>query len=669
MVFIATAVVTLYLWRHQLNKAHPAHIVLLCGLMAVAATNIGVTYTPALIDNGWQALSALCGLLYIFIVLFYLLLNVLELKQTRSERATHNSEKRYRAFVATSAEAIWRVDFEPPVATSLPKSEQVDIILKKGLVSQCNGALVKMYGLDSDEALLNQSLAQIMTKYGELGSRDFQAFIRGNYCIDDLETHFTTPDGAERWFSNEIIGVVENGYLQCLWGIKRETTEEKRNLVALEHQALHDSLTALPNRYLLYTTVEKSLQEHPDSLSALILIDLDRFKEVNDTLGHQAGDALLKQVGPRLSSTLDKVEGSLARLGGDEFAIFLPQIRNRDDVMLIAVEVMTAIKFPFELQSMTVEVGISLGIALYPQNGKDVSSLMRCADIAMYVAKRQTRGFAFYSTDDDHHSPRRLALMTELRSAMKENQLFLHYQPKVDLRTYQTVGLEVLVRWEHPVHGMIPPAHFIPIAETTQLIGPLTLWVLEHALMQWRIWYEQGLKTDLAVNLSVRNLLDQALPAQIRRLIEKHQMDVSCLELEITESAIMADPDGALRVLKQIDKMGVRLSIDDFGTGYSSLAYLKRLPIQKLKIDLSFIRHLTENEHDALITKTITNLAHEFGLKVIAEGVEDIETMEALRKLKCDQVQGYYISRPIGAEEMTQWLRNSDWSAVRTAQR
>lgn len=447
----------------------------------------------------------------------------------------------------------------------------------------------------------------------------------------------------------------------------REKTEDKHNVLALEHQALHDSLTALPNRYFLYSTVEKSLQDNPQSLSALILMDLDRFKEINDTLGHQAGDALLKQIGPRLTTILQKVKGSLARLGGDEFAIFLPQCRNKDDVLLIAVEVITAIKVPFDLDSMKVEVGASLGIALYPQHGEDVSNLMRCADIAMYVAKRQTSGFTFYSAKEDHHSPKRLALMTELRSAMLENQLFLHYQPKIDLQTYRTVGVEVLVRWEHPEYGRIPPGQFIQVAETTKLIGPLTLWILENALKQWRMWYEQGLETDVAVNLSVRNLLDQALPAQIRRLMQKHQVDATCLEMEITESAIMADPDGALAVLTQIDRMGVGLSIDDFGTGYSSLAYLKRLPIQKLKIDLSFISHMTENEQDAIITKTITNLAHEFGLQVVAEGVENVETMQALQKLECDQVQGYYISRPLSAEDMTQWLRSGDQFAKQLA--
>ncbi len=389
--------------------------------------------------------------------------------------------------------------------------------------------------------------------------------------------------------------------------------------------------------------------------TALLVLDLDRFKEVNDTLGHDHGDLLLREVAVRLQHAL-AAHASVARLGGDEFAVLLPTT-DLLQAQRHAEALITALRAPFELGGYSVETGVSIGIALAPDHGADFETLLRQADIAMYVAKRDGSGSAVYATEQDVHSPERLALIGELRHAIEGDALVLHYQPKLGCRTGELAGVEALVRWLHPERGLIPPDRFIPLAEQTGLIRPLTQWVIRTALEQCRIWRDQGLVMPVAVNLSMRNLHESDLVKTIEQALAESRLPTSALELEITESSLMVYPDHALAVLTQLSEMGVRIAVDDFGTGYSSLAYLKDLPVHELKIDRSFVGDMREQTRNRAIVRSTIDLAHHLGLRVVAEGVEDQETWDFLAQVGCDVAQGYHLSRPLVAGAVLGWTR------------
>jgi diguanylate cyclase (GGDEF)-like protein len=468
---------------------------------------------------------------------------------------------------------------------------------------------------------------------------------------------------------------VMKGHLQRLvTAIERELREAdiRRNSNRVEEKlrylANYDPLTDLPNRNLHYERLEQALQtaHREQSPLALILLDLNDFKEINDTMGHQSGDLLLKQLGPRIKAALRECD-TVARLGGDEFAVLLPGA-NEADATLAAREILHTLEEPFVIGDLTLDAQASLGLALFPQHGADKDTLMRRAEIAMYLAKQSASGYAFYSPDRDSYSPERLTLMAELRRAIDNEQLFLAYQPKIDLRTGHVIGLEALARWRRE-QGMIPPDQFIAIAERTGLIKSLSFWVLNAALDQSRAWREQGLAIPISVNFSARNLHDVNLPEQIAELLKNHGAEPEQLELEITESTIMADPARAFDILTRINRMGVALFIDDFGTGYSSLGYLKKLPANAIKIDKSFVINMIADENDAMIVRSIIDLAHNLRLKVIAEGVENQDVWDRLAALGCDAAQGYHMSRPLPAAEMTDWLLESPWGLLSAARK
>ena len=425
-----------------------------------------------------------------------------------------------------------------------------------------------------------------------------------------------------------------------------------------EHQALHDALTNLPNRTLFHDRVQQALasarREHVPA--AVMIMDLDRFKEVNDTLGHASGDELLKQVGIRLRGSL-RENDTVARLGGDEFGVLLPKVLDAEAAVAVARKLRTTLEEPFTLHGLALQMEASIGIALFPEHGADVQSLLQRADVAMYVAKEHPSGCEVYARERDAYSPDRLTLLTELRRAIDRGQLILHYQPKADVLSGEIEGVEALVRWQHPERGMIPPDEFIPPAQKTGVIAPLTLFVLDEALRQCRTWALQGIELCVAVNLSTRNLLDVHLPDTVGDLLARWEVPPRLLELEITESTILADPVRAMQILSRLDEMGVRLAIDDFGTGYSSLAYLKRLPVDALKIDKSFILGMGESENDAVIVRSTIDLGRNLGLRVVAEGVETAVAWNRLASLGCNTAQGYYLSRPAPAAELTEWLR------------
>ncbi len=429
----------------------------------------------------------------------------------------------------------------------------------------------------------------------------------------------------------------------------------------LEVQATHDVLTCLPNRNLLQRRLEQAMHtaRKGNIPAALLLLDLDRFKEVNDTLGHDVGDLLLQEIGPRLQRYLRPID-LIARLGGDEFAIVLPAT-DAAGAIQAAHTLLGALTAPFLVDDHAFDIGGSIGIAVTPQHGFDVTTLLRCADVAMYVAKRSQTGHTVYTPEIDQHSPRKLALMSELRQAIAEGGLLLHYQPKVSLSSGQMMGVEALVRWPHPVFGLIPPDEFIPLAERAGLIGPLTHWVLERAVQQCREWEQAGLLVNVAVNLSTRTLHDKELLSRVMGILQTYGISPSRLTCEITESTLMEDPERTCDVLAGLRARGISISIDDFGTGYSSLAYLKRLPINEVKIDKAFVLGLglDADPADMAIVRAIVAMAHPLHCKVVAEGVESWETWTFLRELGCDLAQGYYLSRPLPAEALEQWARTS----------
>lgn len=444
---------------------------------------------------------------------------------------------------------------------------------------------------------------------------------------------------------------------QTLAGYIGLTLERSRQTERLEHLALFDSLIDIPNRTLLYDRLRQTLaasgREGP---LALLLIDLDRFKEVNDTLGHHQGDLILRQVASRLQGVLRQSD-TVARIGGDEFVLLLPSVGSLEHAILTADKIIKGLRTPFTVGGIAVEIDASIGIVLGPEHGADPDTLMQHADVAMYAAKREGSGYVVYSPASDPHTPQRLILLGELRHAAELSQMELHYQPKLCLATRRVTGAEALVRWQHPRLGLLYPDQFIALAEQTGLIRPIELWVIEQSLRQHILWKAEGYDVAVAVNLSARNLHDLALPGQMETLLRQHRVDPSALEMELTESAIMQNPESALEVLVQLNAMGVALSIDDFGAGYSSFSYLKKLPVDAVKIDKSFVIDMERDNDSRMIVRAIIDIAHNMNMLAIAEGVEHADAWERLREFGCDHAQGYHISRPLPAEGFASWYR------------
>jgi diguanylate cyclase (GGDEF)-like protein len=428
--------------------------------------------------------------------------------------------------------------------------------------------------------------------------------------------------------------------------------------IAKEHQALHDALTGLPNRELFRDRIDQAIRASRRSgeVAVVMIMDLDHFKEINDTLGHHHGDLLLQEVSHRLEAAL-RDSDTVARLGGDEFGVLLPRVANSQDATNVAQQLLVALREPFVLEGMRLEIDASIGIALHPVHGEDVETLNQRADIAMYSAKQAGRGYQIFEPELDRHSPRRLALAGGLRSAINQGEIKLYYQPKADLRTGQIVGVEALARWDHPEFGIVGPSEFVPIAEQTGLITPLTSHVLDVALRQIRSWSDSGLELTIAVNLSARSFLDTQLAVEIPRLLARWEVKAEQLELEITESMLMTDPARAEATLTRLSQIGLTLSVDDFGTGYSSLANLKRLPVDVIKIDKSFVMEMAVDASDAAIVRSTVDLAHNLGLRVVAEGVESEDAWRHLEALGCDYAQGYFLSRPLPADACTRLIR------------
>jgi diguanylate cyclase len=497
----------------------------------------------------------------------------------------------------------------------------------------------------------------------------FDALLRHVFESRDFQAEVTARRASGEEFEVEIKLVpVEDGGQVTHWvAFIRDVTQAKLQVQTLRHQAMHDGLTGLPNRMLFFESLEAAISKAGERNAppvCLMVMDLDRFKEVNDTFGHQFGDTLLKQVAFRLQN--QKREGDvIARLGGDEFAVLIPEVADAQSAAITARYILNTLTQPFVIDGQLLEVGASIGIALHPEHGKDARTLLRRADVAMYSAKQRQSGYSFHRHDGETRGADQLSLVVELREALERNELVLHFQPKLHMASGIMTRAEVLLRWDHPRRGRLVPADFIPLAERTGLIRSVTDWLLDRALAQCRFWLDSGAPIHIAINLSARSLLDQALPGKIQAALDRWSIDPRFLKIEITESSIMADPAHALAILSMLQSMGVRLSVDDFGTGYSSLTHLRELPIDEIKIDKSFVLGMARNEADAAIVRTMIDLGHNLGKQVCAEGVEDEETWQMLRELGCDLAQGYLMARPMSAAELMEWLVMTSWGVDR----
>jgi diguanylate cyclase (GGDEF)-like protein len=420
-----------------------------------------------------------------------------------------------------------------------------------------------------------------------------------------------------------------------------------------EHEARHDALTGLPNRTAFHETITDAIEDDAVPASVL-LMDLDRFKEVNDTLGHRYGDLLLVQVARRFKEVIGP-HGQIARLGGDEFAVISPS-GNRNEAVALAHRIVDALRDPFELEEMVVDVQASVGIALFPEHGHGVETLLQKADVAMYRAKETRSNVALYDERHDHHSPAKLALTAELRTAVASEEIVLWYQPELDLRSREVMAVEALVRWDHPRLGVLPPSSFVRMAEATNLIKPLTQRVMEVALLQVADWHAMDLDLAVAVNISAQVLVDQSFTQQVVAALRRSGVAPHRLKLEVTESVLMSDPVTARTVLRELEALGCEISIDDFGTGYSSLAYLADLPVSEVKIDRSFVSRMSAGSSEKIIVNSTIDLAHHLQLRAVAEGVEDRAMLPELEALGCDAAQGYAISHPLAGPDATRWL-------------
>ena len=583
-------------------------------------------------------------------------------ERRRMEGLLRASEERYRAFIEHSTEAIWRADFDPPVPVDLPRVQMLDRIEAQAVLAECNAVMAQLLGFADPKSVVGLKLAELA---GERRSRvAADAWINANFRLRDLEVPTKTKDGMPVWFSVSMIGVIENGAIARVWGMWRDVTDRRLALDALEHQTLHDSLTGLPNRKWLGRELagELAVAARESRHIALMLIDLDHFKEVNDTLGHFAGDQLLRAIGPRLSARLGECNGALIRLGGDEFAVLARRVLRVRDAEALAIRLLEEIRQPFMVEGARLEVGASIGIAIYPQHGEDASTLLRRADVAMYVAKKQSRGYALYRPEDDRHSPRRLELLSELGTAIRNGELMLHYQPIVRLSSGAVSGVEALVRWPHPRHGMVMPDEFLPLAEMGISWGRYA-WVIGEPLAQWVTWAATGFTPRLAVDLSTGDLIDDRTCLRPAPPARASRVRARAARTRDHRRRRPRRPRARAGVLRQLEALGV-VAHRRFRHRLLVAVLPAQLPIDTLKIDKSFVLRMDESSADRAIVNSTINLAHNLGLTVVAEGIETEAAAHALEAMGCDHGQGYWIARPMPAAQIRDWCTGGRWRCV-----
>jgi diguanylate cyclase (GGDEF)-like protein/PAS domain S-box-containing protein len=557
----------------------------------------------------------------------------------RTEEALAASEEQFRSMFDAASIGVMTLALDGRILEANPMLEQV-----------CDYAAGALHG---------RPLADYLQETDGVCS-EIAALCAGETDRCEIEHRFKRRDGSLMW-------------CRTVMALVRDASHEPTHVVAmledisgrkqaehdLLHRTLHDPLTELPNRLYFYEAVTQAIAGAREQRQlAILLIDLDRFKEINDTLGHHYGDLLLCEFAGALRRHL-RPPDTLARLGGDEFALLLHVDGDAASAAASALaRIEDLVAQPYQVEGLPLSIEASIGVACFPRDGEDVDELLRYADIAMYTAKSSGSGHAFYEPNGngESHDARRLGILGELRRAIAEHELVLHYQPKLDLRSKLIDRVEALVRWQHPRDGLMLPGHFIPLAEQTGLIKPLTLYVLDSALAQCRDWLDAGRSIGISVNISPRNLNDPDFPQEVEALLRRHQVPADNLLLEVTERGIIADPARAESTLRRLSELGVRIALDDFGAGHSSLAFLARLPLDQIKIDRSFVTDLVADSGDDVIVRSIISLGHELGLEVVGEGVETAEVQTRLEEYGCDLVQGFQLTRALPPEELERWL-------------
>ena len=564
-------------------------------------------------------------------------------ERKRAEVALQDSEKRMRSVLDNVSDGLATID-------------------QAGIIESANPAVVKLFGYEEKDLIGQPAEILIATTHRSGFTNYLQHRLKLDIPISAAHESMGKRMSGTLFPLEFVVSSMQVGSRHLFIATMRDISERKAHTDALEYQALHDALTGLPNRSLFGDRLRQALlsARRNQNMFGVLLLDLDRFKDINDALGHDRGDTLLQEVTARLRGVL-RATDTIARLGGDEFAVLTTDAKHPDDVVATARKILTALEGPFAIADQMVETGASIGIALYPVHGDDPTTLLRRADVAMYVAKRSGGGHAVYAPEQEAQTLRRSGLAGELRRSIPQGELVLQYQPQLTLATGTIQGMEALVRWNHPREGMMPPDRFLPLAEEMGIIHPLTAWVLDNALAQLRKWLAMGIDVTMSVNVSPRCIEDHSLEEMVSRALESAQIEPRRLTLEITEGVAMAAAAG--KALARLSEMGIRLSLDDFGTGYSSLLYLMRLPVNEIKIDRSFVTGLATDPDSGAIVRAAVGLGHNLGLRVVAEGLQDRAAEAILIEAGCDAAQGFLIGRAVDEAEATRLLMPRDVDA------
>ncbi|MGH7759984.1 MAG: sensor domain-containing protein [Candidatus Dormibacteraceae bacterium] len=557
-------------------------------------------------------------------------------ERKRAEVALQESEKRMRSVLDNVSDGLATIE-------------------QSGVIESANPAVVKLFGYPEQELVGQQADVLIATTHRSAFANYLERRLKLDIPVSGAHETMGKRKNGSLFPLEFVVSSMQIGSRHLFIATLRDISERKAHTDALEYQALHDALTGLPNRSLFGDRLRQALlaARRNQKMFGVLLLDLDRFKDINDALGHDRGDSLLQEVTARLRGVL-RATDTIARLGGDEFAVLTTDAKHPDDVVATAKKILAALEGPFAIADQMVETGASIGTAMYPLHGDDPSTLLRRADVAMYVAKRSGGGYAVYAPEQEAQTLRRSGLAGELRRSIPQGELVLHYQPQVTLATGAIHSVEALVRWNHPREGLMPPDRFIPMAEETGIIHPLTAWVIDSALAQLTKWLADGLDVSVSLNVSPRNIEDHSLEEMVARALGTFQVEPQRLTLEITEGVAMAA--AAAKALHRLNEMGVRLALDDFGTGYSSLLYLMRLPVNEIKIDRSFVSALASDPDSGAIVRSAVGLGHNLGLRVVAEGLQDRAAEAVLVESGCDAAQGFLVGRPAPEGEITTLL-------------
>lgn len=579
-------------------------------------------------------------------------------ERAKSEVELAATRDRHRAFIQASFDSIWSVDIAQGIDISLPPEQQIAQLREHARITDANDAFTRDYKLDTAD-VVGRLVAEFMPELFKGSS--LRDWIARDYRLVERELRLRVKGEERHWLSLTLLGVVEDGKLVRIWGARRNITDRKRYQSLLEHLAFRDPLTGLLNRQRMVSDINEMIEvaesQSVDAVATLLLLDLNQFKDINDTLGHGAGDEVLRQIKKRFDDALVLENAVAARLGGDEFGVFARGVGTAEGAMRIGEAITTALAQPFVIGGGKFHISASIGAAIYPTHGRTFSALSHAADEAMYHAKQTGGGVRLFSRSTVVFEHRKLLLLAGLPEAIDRGELVLEFQPIINCLTRKPVRMEALVRWNHPEYGRLTAKDFVHKAEMSDSIRVLTRWVIENALRAARDWQETAPGVGVAINISPRLLGDSIIVAHLQKSINRFGLPARLVDLEITETSLIHNPDRAAQILADCRAQGFSIVIDDYGVGFCSLAYLRRLPLKGLKMDNSFVTRVMQSAEDAIIVQSTITLAHNLGLTVVAEGVEDTATLKFLELHGCDYAQGYGISYPLSVADTMNWLR------------